>query len=199
MPNLPNLADKKFFEHVKTHCAEYGVDVVVTRGEQLNLGGGVGRCAGTFNGTSIRIAGAQNRFISVLVHEYAHFLQFIYGEEIWDRAIKNNVDAIFAKDCKYSRMKIKEIVEADRDLELDAEKKAVTLIKKWKLTVNLKNYIRGANAYIYFFNYLRKHRKWCKHSPSCENKILKIMNVTFDCDYDTLPEDYERLVNQYCV
>jgi hypothetical protein len=52
---------------------------------------------------------------------------------------------------------IRDIQECERD----AERRGLKLIKKYKLP-DVKDYIQRANAYILFYEVIRKHRKWCK-------------------------------------
>ena len=53
-----------------------------------------------------------------------------------------------------------------RDLELDNEKRAVRMIRKWKLSVDVDKYIKGANAYIHFYNWMGYTRRWSKPTNS---------------------------------
>ena len=68
-------------------------------------------------------------------------------------------------------------------MELDCEKRAYNLLKIWGFET--ENYIRKANAYIYFWKYLRLTRKWCHpfNSPSANDNILYNMPDTFQKDY----------------
>ena len=75
-----------------------------------------------------------------------------------------------------------------RDLELDNEKRSVKLIKKFNLNVNIDSYIKRANAYVQFYNYLMISRKWCATTniPYKNTRLLKVMPVKFNMDYSRL-------------
>jgi hypothetical protein len=85
------------------------------------------------------------------------------------------------KRTKHIQQHLK-IVQA---LELDCEKRAVNLMTKWNVGFDKKHYIRGANAYMYYFEYLAISRKWCNpHNTASNNQaILAIMPSTFLGDY----------------
>ena len=192
---------QQFLAHVKEHTKAYGIKLVITKYNHVNLGHGVGRASGYFDQSIIKVAGggrSSKRILELIVHEYSHFLQFIHQEEIWKKAGRHNLEeALFNK--KVTKERFHEMVSADKELEIDAEKKSVEIIKKWNLPIDVETYIKGANAYIYYYTYMDKYRKWCIKAPSRVKKIIDIMSVTFRKNYDKLPEDYEKLINKYCV
>ena len=68
------------------------------------------------------------------------------------------------------------------------------MIKKWKLPIDVNEYIRKANAYVLFYNYLKKTRKWSEptNSPYINKNIVEAMSDKFDMDYEKLsPELFE--------
>ena len=72
-----------------------------------------------------------------------------------------------------------------QSLELDCEKRAVKLLDKWNIDYDKTLYIRGANAYMYFFEYLKITRQWCHpyNTPSTNEQLLAVMPSTFLGDY----------------
>ena len=82
-------------------------------------------------------------------------------------------------------------ISVARDLELDNEKRSVKLIKKFKLPIDVKLYIKKANAYVLFYNYMLITRRWCKpnNSPSRNPILLAECSDKFDMRYDKLSDD----------
>jgi hypothetical protein len=121
-------------------------------------------------------------FIEILAHEYCHFRQTIEDKSLWESSeiCYNNI---------FEWLDGKKIMNIDKNidgciaLELDCEKRAYNLLKKWGFET--ENYIRKANAYIYFWKYLRLTRKWCHpfNSPSQNDNILYNMPDQFQKDY----------------
>jgi hypothetical protein len=82
-------------------------------------------------------------------------------------------------------------------LELDCEKRAVELMKLWDLGIDIKDYIKRANAYMYFWKYLKYSRKWCNpyNTPSCNDILVNMMPNRFLNDYtltDEIREIFEK-------
>jgi hypothetical protein len=85
-----------------------------------------------------------------------------------------------------------------RDLELDNEKRSVKVIKKFNLKVDLENYVRKANAYVIFYNWLRKTRKWSKpnNSPYKNENVKSAMSTKFNMNYKTLSPRLEKIFRE---
>ena len=93
---------------------------------------------------------------------------------------------------------IKKWIGWARDLELDNEKRSVKLIKKFNLNVNIDSYIKRANAYVQFYNYLMISRKWCATTniPYKNNRLLKVMPAKFNMDYNKLSKKVLRVFEE---
>jgi hypothetical protein len=85
-----------------------------------------------------------------------------------------------------------------RDLELDNEKRTVEVIKKFNLDVDIDHYIKKANAYVQFYNYMKYSRRWCtpERSPYTNEKIISSMPNEFNMDYTAIPENIKQLFIQ---
>ncbi len=90
---------------------------------------------------------------------------------------------------------IQKAIALCRDLELDNERRSVKLIKKFNLNVDIDLYIKKANAYIQFYNYLMVSRKWCKpnNSPYKNRRLLRVMPAKFNMDYKKLSKKVLRI------
>jgi len=82
-----------------------------------------------------------------------------------------------------------------RALELDNEKRSVELMRKWGLDVDIDNYIRKANAYIQFYNYMGKTRRWSnpQNAPYGNPNVVKQMPTTFRMNYKRMSKRVEKV------
>jgi hypothetical protein len=83
-----------------------------------------------------------------------------------------------------------------RELELDNEKRSVALMKKWDLKIDIDDYIRKANAYVMFYNYMYHSRKWSApgNAPYSNPNIVSKMSNKFNMRYKQMSE---RLLKLY--
>ena len=168
----------QFISHVKNHLAEYGMKLVIGRGKFVNTG--TGRCEGYFNESEkiIRIAGNNQYFLQTLVHEYAHFLQYINSIKIYKKSDKAGLiveNWFLGKN--YDKKTLKRAFLIVRSMERDCEKRAVKLIDEFNLQIDKKLYIKRAHCYIYSHFMMEKTRKYgtYKKSPYFSKNVLKIM------------------------
>lgn len=134
----------------------------------------------------------------IFVHEYCHFLQWLDNDQQWKDYYKLNdktIDKIF-----HNKPVTKEALEKNlnicKNLELDCEKRTVALLKKYKIDIDISEYIRNANVYIHFYNYMKQYRQW--YTPNnVPYKIPALLNTaspTFYKNYDEIPE---KLLKEY--
>jgi hypothetical protein len=168
----------QFVSFVKKHLAEYGMKLIIGRGNKVNVGGY--RCEGYFDDSKkiIKIAGNSLNFLETLVHEYCHFLQYINKSKIYQKS--NNASYIvddWFRGQEYSPEKIKRAFFLVRAMERDCEKRAVKVIKKFNLKIDSKLYAKRAHCYIYSHFMMEKTRKFYsyKKSPYRSPIVLKIM------------------------
>lgn len=90
---------------------------------------------------------------------------------------------------------IKKHLATSRDLELDNEKRAVKLIKKFDLDIDIERYIKKANAYVFFYNHMLATRKWAspKNSPYRNKRLIEAMPAHFRMNYKTTPKRIEKI------
>ena len=187
-----------FIEHVKSECKKHNIKLVMRNVSYLKLSDGI-RCSGYFDEEERVLAVAMKKdiWLGVLVHEYAHLTQWVDDCEAWRKGCKGlpKVDEWLAGKKVRG---IKQALAYSRDLELDNEKRSVKLIKKWKLPIDVKNYIQRANAYVQFYNYMYFSKKWCKpgNSPYTNEVIVNSMPTIFRMNYETMSDKYKQLYKQ---
>lgn len=140
-------------------------------------------------------------WIKTFVHEYSHFCQWKEKSPAWklhQGTRGSDLDKI-VHNRPIKLGTLRRILQRTRDVELDAEIRAVKLIKRYNLPLNLKNYIRTANVYIHFYNYLETYRQWykCENEPYANKHLLSVAAPYFYKNYDTIPPKMLELFKQY--
>jgi len=192
------LLEKEFLRFVKDQCKKYGIKCKLKNVSYLKLSGNI-KCSGYFCETEKVLAVAMDRadWIEILAHEYCHLTQWVDGVDVW----KKGCTGLVKMDnwMNGSRVRdIKKYLGYVRDLELDNEKRAVTLIKKWGLDVDLDMYIKKANAYVQFYNYIYHTRKWSnpKNSPYSNGNVVESMSNKFNMKYSDMSSRVYKVFTQ---
>ena len=184
--------DLAFIDFVKQECKRVGIKCILKNVKSVKLSeGSNARCSGYFDSENKELVVSMKRpdSLAILVHEYCHLTQWEEQIPLWKKA-DVSLTKIDEWLCgKEIRNIIKHLAIA-RDLELDNEKRSAKMIRKWKLSINIKDYIQKANSYIHFYNYIYYTRKWSKprNTPYTNKQIQAIMSDRFNMRYDVLPE-----------
>jgi hypothetical protein len=74
----------------------------------------------------------------------------------------------------------------------------VQIIKDFNLNIDIEYYIKKANSYIYFYNWIKRTRKWStpKNSPYRNKALLKVMPKTFQKSYKKIPKHIEKIFSE---
>ena len=159
-------------------------------------------CSGFFDPDykilSVATQKAFKDWFPILLHEYNHMLQYIekpefFGEEdrLWEW-LTNKIE-LTKKD-------IKKVIDTTREIELDCEIRTVKMIEaRSELEINIDDYIKKANSYLYFYSIVAKHRKWSNKPPYSIKEIVELMGNKFIKNYWKMPDGYEELVIKYCL
>ena len=190
---------RAFINHVKGHCKEVGIKCDIRPVKYLVLSGNI-RCSGYFCEETMRlvVAGKSKDWLGVLAHEYAHLTQWQdKSTNIWNTGstgVTHLDDWLGGKKIR----SIKKAIQQSRDLELDNEKRTVKLIKKWKLPIDLNDYIKKANAYIQFYNWMRYSKRWSRpgNAPYGNKAIYEVMPPNFRMNYNKMSDKYLKLYKE---
>ena len=189
-----------FIELVKNGCKKHKVSCKLKDVNYLKPTPTI-RCTGYFDDESrtLQVAMKQRDAFEILVHEYSHLTQWIDKVPVYTKANKY----LLAVDEWIAGTDLPEIVidtaiQGIVDLELDNEKRSAKLINKYGLSVDKESYVKKANAYLYFYHWMRKTRKWCSpNNPPYRNKnIVAAMPTTFRGKYNKLPKRFEKVFEQ---
>jgi len=191
-------AEKIFIDHVKFECHSYDIkcDLRNTTFVELSDSADVS-CY--FDSEEKILVCSMNRpdAVEILAYEYGHFTQWVEGFYLWEetgyslQAIDDWLSGKEIEDVLYH-------ISNCRDLELDNEKRTVKIIKKFNLPIDLKKYVKKANAYVLFYNYLFYSRRWSTPLNSLykNKRILDAMSDKFNMKYDVLLDKYKKIFQE---
>lgn len=196
---------QKFLNDIKTNLKKHKFKLVLSL-EDLKIG--KNSVSGWFDESDkeLAISIKDSEWLSVLVHEYCHFLQHIendstilaleYGDEnhlsdVWDWL--DGKFEFFSKQDK--NMAFNKVIQ----MELNCERRAVEKIKEYKLPIDLDDYISSAHIYLYYYLFAKKHKKWFgENFGSSDIKLFEeIPNKTLEHSFKTLPRNYEELFKKF--
>ena len=182
------MGTQEFIKHVRQECKKHNIKCVLKNTKTVQLDGS-SRCSGYFDEESLVVAMNRPDAIQILVHEYGHLTQWVDQCDIWKLSVKNKShDKLYRWLAGEEIKDIENAVAVCRDVELDNEKRSVKIIKKFNLDIDIDVYIKKANAYVQFYNYLLISRKWCKPSntPYKNDYLLEAMPNKFNMNYNKL-------------
>jgi len=155
----------------------------------------------------VAIKKPQNIWVPVFIHEYCHFCQWKEGAEIWKQCeeIYKKADLWEWEENKIEipKKSLNKSIRTTQKLEWDCDQRAVNLIKEYELPIDIKKYIQTSNAYVLFYEIFKEKRRWYEKAPYENREIVNLMSETFIDPKDfgklpKLPEDYVRMVEDYC-
>jgi hypothetical protein len=180
---------QEFIKHVKQECKKHNIKCVLKNTKTVKLTDDNDRCSGYFDEESLVVAMNRPDALQILVHEYCHLTQWVEQCDIWITSVKNEShDKLYRWLAGEEVKGIEKAISICRDLELDNEKRAVKMIKYFNLPIDIDIYIKKANAYVQYYNYLLISRKWCspKNSPYKNDRLVEAMSSKFNMNYNKL-------------
>lgn len=109
------------------------------------------------------------------LHEYCHFLQWKENLKKW-----NSLDKDFAAFDAYisggKRKPTRQNIINIQKLESNADRRVIHLVQKNKLDLDVKDYIKNSNLYVFCYPLFVKHQIF--HYP-CQSDMIKYMPETF--------------------
>ena len=131
------------------------------------------------------------------VHESCHMDQYIDDKELWNQCDSGYTKYFrwLNKEIELSKEKIEQYTNDVITLELDCERRSVEKIKRFNLPINIKNYIRAANTYLFSILYASHKRTWYKDLPSTVSVVTKASS-RFKSDYTKIPGKLLKAFNE---
>ena len=197
---------EEFIAFTVKHMLENNISVHLTHKKEVSPGvggefGEQGDSKGYSNGVHHFECATKRplkNWLSVYVHESAHFLQYLDKDSIWHKG-EDHVDKLFNWFDNEGKATKRDVYGCQM-LELDCEKRAVELIKEYGLKLNLDRYYQESNAYLFIYNVAYETRKWPKKSPYKIPKIVDMMPTKHlnKTAYKKSPSGYTRLIKKHC-
>jgi len=187
-------SEKHFIHYVYGKCKKHGIKVILKDVKYLKVDGI--RCSGYFDDQNkiLAVAMKSKNSKEIFVHEFGHVTQFIDNCLPWKnlgQSLEKVTDWLHGKRVH----NINRHIDIVKLMELDNEKRSVELIKNFNLDIDVEDYIKRANSYIYFYNRLKKTRKWShpKNAPYNNKSVFKVMPSYFKKSYKTTPKNVEKI------
>lgn len=186
---------KHFLHYVKGKCKKHGIKLILRNVSYFRIDGNI-RCSGYFDDSEkvLAVAMRSSTALEILVHEFGHLTQYLDNCKPWKdlgSSLDKMTDWLLGKNIQdYSKH-----IDATREMELDNEKRSVQIIKDFGLNIDIDSYIKKANSYVYFYNWIKQTRRWSnpKNSPYKNKILLKVMPKTFQKSYKTIPKHIEKV------
>ena len=191
-----------FLLEVRQKCKAHGITFYEGKGKYIKLSGNI-KCGGYFDHTNKVLAYASKHPIAlaILAHETCHLDQWLENPKKFESYDEIGLIDEWLSGKKVSNKRLDNAIYLAMELELDCEKRTARKIKKYNLPIDLPNYIRRANVYVYFYLWLRKTRRWSKpnNSPYQIDEIINSVPSRFLKDYSKLPSKLEFLFDKYNI
>ncbi len=196
--------DKAFIQFVKDECKRLGVKNHIKYVKFVKISPSI-RCSGYFDsedpdkGAILACAMGKSDGLEILVHEYCHLTQWQDGYKLWKEAGKALPIIDKWLEGNYVRpVTLDNAFEVAIELERNNEMRSVRVINEWGLSIDVPTYIKKANTYLMFYNWMRKTRKWSKpnNQPYHNKRLIAAMPSNFKLNYTKLPKKYEVIYKE---
>lgn len=152
-------------------------------------------------------------WFTIFVHEFGHATQWVdtfTQEDTPYSQTDMDFDGYHIDAGALIELWLKEIIELSDEvlkdamlrvlnMELDADCRAIQMIRAWNLDMDVEDYIKRSNAYIFFYRYMLESRTWYDpdNKPYENKNIVKNMPTTVDIDhmsskYDDIMELFRK-------
>ena len=199
---------KAFLVHVVNTLRDADVTLKLSNTKTVLVEGTI-RCSGTFDEEgrelAIAIRKSPRRWLEILVHEFGHFEQWRYDMPTWREAYYRSEDASGMLDewLNHTRKldgRILAIVLAKTiDVEVNCERRAIEIIKRFSLPINIQRYCQRANSYLNLYNWAALRQRWCPGTkpPYSVREIVDAMPSLLQNDYHTITPELVFLYDKY--
>ncbi len=202
---------RKFIKDTQKEMEEAGVTVQLDKDSKVvTFTDGGMPCNGYFSDAEpLTFACAMGKpfeqWFPIYVHEYAHFTQWREQADVWeeifigDLSSDDFVEQWIESDKKFPRATVDKFIDVIIAVESDCDRRAMALIEKHNLPLDLDYYAQTANAYSHFYNYVKVKRKWYSPGkvPYEIPEIVSQMNTTIDDEF-LVSHEYMDLFTKYC-
>lgn len=181
--NTANKNALDFIAKVKSKCEQHGIELQVDLSERIDINGW--KVSGVFlekdnpRKLGIAIGKPFEKWFAVFLHETSHMDQAIENASVWANysALQLDFDNYLIGEPPPSEMvaAFENAVDVTVLMEADCEQRSLSKIKKYELPLDAKTYCKGANAYLLYYQWLKKRYLWYKTAPYDIPEILEKM------------------------
>jgi len=172
-----------FIEACFKKLKKYNVNIVISSKKYVVYPGGNEKCNGYFDEDgkeryfAVATGNSTQQWFEIFVHEYCHFEQWVDKFHLWKVGDDQDMWAWVSHEKEFKQSKIKKNIQPMRDLEWDCEKRVIAKIKEFDLPIDPKLYAKKSLAYVCFYDFILKYRKWYKigKEPYRNKHILDAM------------------------
>jgi hypothetical protein len=144
-------------------------------------------------------------WLRILVHETCHRDQWAENSKWWRYKVDGYDPLIWLQEwldqeIELSGQKLTDVLTGSAMIELDCERRAVEKIKDYELPIDICEYRKKANAYVWFYQAMRYSRRWYakNKSPYQIREVWEAMPNDFDNDYSKIPRKFKDLMLAHC-
>ena len=189
-----------FFDYTKKQIEILGVKVVISKKKYISFIDS--KCAGYFSPgdgknepptLAVATGRGAKEWLPVFVHESCHLDQWMENSKIWKKYAELDILDEWVYGKKFDKNILNKSTKNSINLEVDCEKRTVKKIIEWNLPIDIDEYIQRSNAYVMFYNYVKKVRKWSDpdKTPFRNKRIFKHMPKTWLDNYHYLSPEIE--------
>ena len=132
-------------------------------------------------------------WLPILIHESCHMDQWAENADEWTNNMidetKEAADYIdeWIAGNDFWEETLDKVFLAAKNVEKDCEKRTIEKIEKYNLPINKEIYAQKSNAYVHFYEHIRKTRKWWSSEQKPPYEQVSVWGVAPKQIVDTLP------------
>jgi hypothetical protein len=136
-------------------------------------------------------------WMPVFIHESSHLDQWVHDKR-WKSWEQMCIDfwEYMAGNKMLNKAQVNKLVDVMIELELDCEIRSVEKIKKWALPLNIAEYIKKANIYVYSYRIMVDYKKF-PTGVYYDPKVLDAAPDKFQKDYSVVPEQLKKELHRW--
>lgn len=193
-------SSKIFLKFVRETCRKNGVKLKIGRGKSVNMKPFGFMVSGYFDEEERVLCcasgGSESKFMATLVHEFAHVLQWIENDSSYKFCNHRKYGSVQSAVCMWINNEItirdKYLVSYTEKLiacELNAERRAVKMIKQFNLPIDLERYSKNASAVLYSYWLTIKKKQW---DFKIGQKQMDASGSSLRRSFKSIPKSVER-------
>jgi len=191
-------------DRVLDECREVGISIRTVPGRWINEGDLQHR--GTYSDEKMVLSVARDspQWFETLIHEYCHMQQHLEGMDWFQPGATSAWNRYYAW-CTQSAKWRESLILDTRFIqlcELDAERRALAIMRRYRFpTIDIDEYARGANSYVYEHEAQRLVRNVSLRRPEKVQAIRPLLSTRLIKDHQVglLPNGFLDLYIRHCV